>query len=101
MTNIEKEIITFKIITRGTKAELGAYPQDPHAWTEVHFAQAPKATSRGFFSFIMTFAFKIAKIRKSRGPKGPQSPNILSEVRASLPSISLVNLRLVKWDAVL
>jgi hypothetical protein len=76
MTNIEKEIITYQILTRGTAAELGAPAQDPQAWVEANAAYHSGTSYRGTLLGMVTRVLKRFKSNKSWGPDGPHSPHV-------------------------
>jgi hypothetical protein len=74
MTNIEKEMITYAIITRGTRAELGTPAQDPYAKAEGNLGHYSVKTLSGFFARMMHRVLKTLRISKPWGPNGPQTP---------------------------
>jgi hypothetical protein len=78
MTNIEKEIITYKILTRGTKAELGAHAQDLKSWVEANAAEHSTSAYPGFLMGMVQRVLARLNINKSGGPLGPQSPSTFS-----------------------
>ena len=71
MANIEKEFITYVIITRGTEAELGKNAQDPYLHGEPIAADQSDVAVRGFFWNMIGRVLNVLKITKLRGPDGP------------------------------
>ena len=74
MTNIEKEIITYQILTRGTAAELGAPAQDPQAWVEANAAYHSGTSYRGTLLGMVTRVLRRFKSTKILGPRWAPFP---------------------------
>jgi hypothetical protein len=76
MTNIEKEIITYQILTRGTPAELGAHAQNPQAWVEANAAYHSGTSYRGTLLGMVTRVLNRFKSNNSWGLNRPHFPQV-------------------------